>query len=135
MKRQITRVLGLCVVLSFVFQIEAQRVATSSNGSTALPRLVRFSGTARDINGNPLTGVVGITFALYSDESGGAAAGSNRKMCKPTRAAATPLSSAPANPTACPRIYSRPNRHDGSAYKSPDKPSNHECCWLAPPMR
>jgi hypothetical protein len=77
MKRHITRIpgliLGLCVVLSFVCQIQAQQVATSSNGSTALPRLVRFSGTARDINGNPLTGVVGITFALYSDESGGAA--------------------------------------------------------------
>ncbi|MGA9475152.1 MAG: hypothetical protein WBV36_21995, partial [Terriglobales bacterium] len=73
MKRYITRALGLCVVLSFVCQIQAQQVATSSNASTTLPRLVRFSGTARDINGNPLTGVVGITFALYSDESGGAA--------------------------------------------------------------
>ena len=73
MKRYITRVLGLCVVLSLVCQIQAQQVGTSSNGLTALPRLVRFSGTARDINGNPLTGVVGITFALYSDESGGAA--------------------------------------------------------------
>lgn len=73
MKRHITCILGVCLVLSFVFQIQAQQVATSSNGPTALPRLVRFSGTARDIDGNPLTGVVGITFALYSDESGGAA--------------------------------------------------------------
>ncbi len=37
-----------------------------------MPRLVRFAGTARDLNGNPLTGVVGITFSLYAEQSGGA---------------------------------------------------------------
>jgi hypothetical protein len=33
---------------------------------------VRFNGTAKDLNGNPLTGVIGITFALYSEQNGGA---------------------------------------------------------------
>ncbi len=33
---------------------------------------MRFSGTAKDLNGNPLTGVVGITFSLYTEQTGGA---------------------------------------------------------------
>jgi len=41
--------------------------------ASALPRLVRFGGAVKDLNGNPLTGVVGITFALYSEQTGGAA--------------------------------------------------------------
>jgi len=46
--------------------------AQTSSTTSALPRLVRFSGTASDIKGNPLTGVVGITFALYSEQTGSA---------------------------------------------------------------
>ncbi|MGA7928681.1 MAG: hypothetical protein WCA20_22130 [Candidatus Sulfotelmatobacter sp.] len=45
---------------------------TPTQTASALPRLVRFSGTVKDLNGNPLTGVVGITFALYSEQAGGA---------------------------------------------------------------
>jgi trimeric autotransporter adhesin len=45
---------------------------TSSQSAYAVPRLVRFGGTAKDLNGNPLSGVVGVTFALYSEQSGGA---------------------------------------------------------------
>jgi hypothetical protein len=46
---------------------------TTTEAASALPRLVRFSGTVKDLNGNPLTGVVGIIFALYSEQTGGAA--------------------------------------------------------------
>jgi hypothetical protein len=45
----------------------------SPAGISALPRLVRFGGTAKDLNGDALTGVVGITFALYGEQTGGAA--------------------------------------------------------------
>jgi len=45
---------------------------TSTQPVSALPRLVRFGGTVKDLNGNPLTGVVGITFAFYSEKTGGA---------------------------------------------------------------
>jgi hypothetical protein len=45
---------------------------TSAQTASALPRLVRFGGTVKDVNGNPMTGVVGITFALYSEKTGGA---------------------------------------------------------------
>jgi trimeric autotransporter adhesin len=44
----------------------------SAQTASALPRLVRFSGTVKDLNGSPLTGVVGITFAFYSEQTGGA---------------------------------------------------------------
>lgn len=40
--------------------------------ATAVPRLVRFAGTASDLDGNPMTGVAGITFSLYAEQSGGA---------------------------------------------------------------
>jgi hypothetical protein len=37
-----------------------------------VPRLVRFSGTLLGANGTPQTGVTGITFLFYKDQSGGA---------------------------------------------------------------
>ncbi len=51
----------LSLVLSLVQLTFAQK---PNQTASALPRLVRFSGTVKDLNGNPLTGVVGITFAL-----------------------------------------------------------------------
>jgi hypothetical protein len=39
--------------------------------TTAVPRLVKFSGTLTDGGGKPLNGVVGVTFALYEDQEGG----------------------------------------------------------------
>jgi len=38
----------------------------------AIPRLVRFNGIANDESGEPMHGVVGITFALYRERDGGA---------------------------------------------------------------
>src|SRR5580700_5857800 len=65
-----------CVVVGFLslaLSLAPRTVAqTSTQTASALPRLVRFGGTAKDLNGNPLTGVVGITFALYSEQTGGA---------------------------------------------------------------
>jgi hypothetical protein len=46
--------------------------AQTTPAGSALPRLVRFSGTAKDAAGNPVTGVAGITFALYAEQTGGA---------------------------------------------------------------
>ncbi len=60
----------LSLVLSLVQLTFAQ---TPTQTASALPRLVRFSGTVEDLNGTPLTGVAGITFALYSEQTGGAA--------------------------------------------------------------
>ncbi|HET8922238.1 MAG TPA: hypothetical protein VFN26_04495 [Candidatus Acidoferrum sp.] len=38
-----------------------------------VPRLVKFAGTLRDELGKPRTGVVGVTFAVYKEQEGGAA--------------------------------------------------------------
>ena len=62
------RVVVFLLVLSLVSLSFAQ---TSSNAS-ALPRLVRFGSSVTDLNGKPMTGVMGITFALYSEQTGGA---------------------------------------------------------------
>ncbi len=45
---------------------------TPTQAASALPRLVRFGGSVKDAKGAPLTGVVGVTFALYSEATGGA---------------------------------------------------------------
>ncbi len=37
-----------------------------------VPRLVKFSGTLISASGQPITGTVGITFALYENQQGGA---------------------------------------------------------------
>jgi hypothetical protein len=49
-----------------------QGTFAQTSTATALPRLMRFGGTVRDPDGNPLTGAAGITFALYSEQTGGA---------------------------------------------------------------
>ncbi len=59
--------LSLC--LSLVTPTVAQ---TSTSTASTLPGLVRFGGAVKDLNGNPLTGVVGVTFALYGEQIGGA---------------------------------------------------------------
>lgn len=71
MKLRIARVAAafLSLVLSLTPFALAQ---TTTQTTSALPRLVRFGGTVKDLNGSPLTGVVGITFALYSEKTGGA---------------------------------------------------------------
>jgi len=70
MKLRIARVAAafLSLVLSLTPFALAQ---TTTQTTSALPRLVRFGGTVKDLNGSPLTGVVGITFALYSERTGG----------------------------------------------------------------
>jgi len=45
---------------------------TSTTSNTVVPSLVSFTGTLTDVNGKPLTGVVGVTFALYKESQGGA---------------------------------------------------------------
>jgi hypothetical protein len=45
---------------------------SSTQAASAVPRLVRFGGSVKDVKGAPLTGVVGVTFALYSQATGGA---------------------------------------------------------------
>src|SRR5271167_3612721 len=61
-----------CVVAGLLSLVSLTLAQTSTQTASALPRLVRFGGAVKDLNGNPLTGVVGITFAFYSEKTGGA---------------------------------------------------------------
>jgi hypothetical protein len=60
-----------CFVTSiFCSLLNAQRSAASST-SAVVPRLVNFSGKAADAQGKIVSGVAGMTFAIYQEESGG----------------------------------------------------------------
>jgi hypothetical protein len=56
---------------------ETKATAGNDTGATSqgatVPRLVAFSGVLKDTLGAPLTGVQGVTFALYKEQSSGAA--------------------------------------------------------------
>ena len=67
---------GVGLVLSSTATAQTNPATVSSEGTatvTSVPRLVKFSGVVEDTAGNPRSGVTGITFALYKDQSGGAA--------------------------------------------------------------
>src|SRR5580692_6091453 len=57
-------VLLLCSLLS------AQQAAVSTSAAAVVPRLVNFSGKAVD-QGKTITGITGVTFSIYSEETGG----------------------------------------------------------------
>src|SRR5579864_476428 len=41
------------------------------NSASAVPQLVNYSGVLTNVNGKPVTGIVGVTFLLYKDQQGG----------------------------------------------------------------
>ncbi len=62
--------LVLMVLLCVSLFGQAQQ-SVAANGSAVVPPLVNFSGVLTDINGKPLTGMLGVTFYLYKDQQGG----------------------------------------------------------------
>jgi len=62
-------VCALCVAPAFAQQLATEPQVIASQAG--VPSLIRFTGTAQDVNGNPLAGLVGITFSIYAEESGG----------------------------------------------------------------
>src|SRR5262245_57399360 len=59
------RVLAGFLLLSVLFSI-------AGAAQQSIPALVQFSGQLKDQDGRPLSGVQGVTFALYKDQSEGA---------------------------------------------------------------
>jgi len=70
MKRFLYSPSVLAGVLLLGSLLSAQQAAVSPSAAAVVPRLVNFSGKAID-QGKALSGVTGITFSIYSDESGG----------------------------------------------------------------
>lgn len=62
-------ILSVLMPLLLAFAMQGQDSSGSSTAS--VPRVVRFSGTLRDGEGKPLSGIVGVTLALYSEQTGG----------------------------------------------------------------
>lgn len=65
MKRAVARFL---LLVFFVFPVFGQQ----SQNLSSVPHLVRFAGVLKDSGGQPLKGTIGLTFALYRDQEGGA---------------------------------------------------------------
>lgn len=61
---------GVGLILVWVLPALAQQSPVGT--ANAVPPLVNFSGTLKDLNGKPLTGAVSVTFSLYKDQEGGA---------------------------------------------------------------
>ena len=57
------------LLLAALPTISAQQAVPSANAT--VPPLVNFSGSLTDNNGKPLSGIVGVTFSLYTEEQGG----------------------------------------------------------------
>ena len=57
---------------SFTSFVHGQCTDGSATCPAGVPRLVRFGGVLKDAAGKPHTGIVGITFAIYAESSGGA---------------------------------------------------------------
>ena len=60
--------LMICSVVS----LSAQQAALAA-ANAVVPPVVKFSGVLTDVNRQPLTGTVGVTFSLYKESQGGAA--------------------------------------------------------------
>ncbi len=60
-----------CAVMLLVAWTAALVAQPPAKTAAAVPRLVRFNGTLSDGGGKPLSGAVGVTFALYEEEQGG----------------------------------------------------------------
>src|SRR5207253_8228088 len=50
----------------------AQQPMASTGAAATVPRLITFNGILKDRDNRPLNGVVGLAFALYKDQQGGA---------------------------------------------------------------
>lgn len=63
---------GMVLVMRLCVGLSSQAQQNVAANATVVPTLVKFSGTLTDVNGKPLSGTVGVTFLLYTDEQGGA---------------------------------------------------------------
>jgi hypothetical protein len=63
----------------------AQQPAAGA-ASEVVPLVVNFSGTLTDVNGKPMTTVVGVTFSLYKDSQGGAPLWTETQNARPDTA-------------------------------------------------
>jgi uncharacterized coiled-coil protein SlyX len=64
-----------CIAVVFWSLFASAQISGSTpapSASVQVPRVIRFSGIAKDTTGKPMAGVIGIAFSLYKDPQGGA---------------------------------------------------------------
>jgi hypothetical protein len=59
------------VMISVFASGQTPQVPTQTSVAPGVPRLVKFSGVLKDASGNLLSNTVGLTFAIYSEQTGG----------------------------------------------------------------
>jgi hypothetical protein len=59
------------VMISVFASGQTQQAPTQATVAPGVPRLVKFSGQLKDASGNLLANTVGITFAIYNEQTGG----------------------------------------------------------------
>lgn len=64
--------LSMVLAISVFCSLVTAQQATVSLSSAEVPRLVNFSGKATDAQGKALSGIAGVTFAIYKDQYEGA---------------------------------------------------------------
>ena len=60
-----------CLLLTVVIPASSQCASGTDACQATVPPLVKVNGVLKDAAGNPLTGVIGVTFAVYSAPAGG----------------------------------------------------------------
>jgi hypothetical protein len=64
---------AICLSLSvMLLGVSLPGLAQQSAANPVVPTMMNFSGSLTDLNGKPLSGIVGVTFSLYNDSQGGA---------------------------------------------------------------
>ncbi|MGA8678092.1 MAG: tail fiber domain-containing protein [Candidatus Acidiferrales bacterium] len=63
--------------------IQNNSAAAPSDSTAVVPQLIKFNGTLLDADERPTTGMTGVTFALYSEQTGGASLWMETQNVKP----------------------------------------------------
>jgi hypothetical protein len=69
---KLARILFCCLVAVSILSSILNAQQAGSSRPAVVPQLVNFSGKATDANGNPVSGVAGITFSIYEEQYAGA---------------------------------------------------------------
>jgi hypothetical protein len=62
----------LCAAFVSAQSAQGQPPTVATSNSAGVPPLVNYSGVLTDLEGRPMSGLVGVTFLLYKDSEGGA---------------------------------------------------------------
>ena len=119
--RRISFVIALSTLL-FASIVSAQQALT-----TSVPNLIRYSGTLKDAS--PASTTVGVTFAIYKQQEGGAPIWMETQNVTPGRDGQYSVLLGSTTATGLPTICSRNRKNAGWECRCRDKPSSRVSCW------